>query len=270
MLQLDPTLKRTLRDNKNTRLPILIVLLYQSCGPTPRATPAPEICAELNLNRDTVNDALQAMAHDGYVARTEYGWIATSSAQQLPLTGLITNGIETQQSGLLPEATGQNTMRKLSASVRSFSASPVVVVDQQDSNSENQQQQTNNAAKAETFRDDVRAALQSSGIRPGKQHRTLMADEWVTADRIRRWQSEVQRMLDSGEAAFGNPAGYIITRLLAHDEPPEHAPAEKRLSAYRSDRELYDLQINNPNSMAYRLAHRSVPIDEEDEDAQPD
>ena len=261
MLQLDHALKRTLRDNKNARLHILIVLLYQSCGAVPRATSAADISAELNLNRDTVNDALQAMAHDGYAARTEQGWIATTLAQQLPLPSLLNAGMETRQSGLLPDAAGQDEMRKNSASRRKISAPSVVVVDQQDHDLKDQQQQPNNDAEK------LRAALAAAGIRPGKQHRALMADPWVTADRVSAWQRHVQQMLESGEAALDNPAGYIITRLLEQDEPPPPPePRPRQFSAFASDKELWERQINDPNSAAYRLMHRDAIEQEESND----
>jgi hypothetical protein len=221
-LQLAPTLKRALRDNKNSRLHILLVLLSQACGPVPIATPASEIAHELNLNRDTVNDALSAMERDGYVSKVTLGWIASTKARQLPLSTLfLESGMEALQSGLLPDPGGDC----FAAPGRKISASSVVVVDQIDPNQlADQQQQTTHAAEAEKSRsadrEGVRAALKAVGIKPGRHHRELIADPWVTVERVRHWQIETQRMIAEDAAELTNCPGYIIRRLIEHEEPP--------------------------------------------------
>lgn len=239
MLHLDSALKRALRDNKNARLHILVCLLSQALGPVPIPTPASEIASELNLNRDTINDALHAMQHDGYAGKTLGGWIATTKARQLPLAPLFLEpGMEAPQSGLLPESGalfGADRRRKISAfadPMRKISAS-LVVVDQtdQDQLADQQQQQT---PQAENFRiaeeqaagcsaesrEEVRAALKKAGIKPGRYHRAFMADPWVTVERVRNWQTEARRLIEEDGAELDNTAGYIIRRLSEHEEPP--------------------------------------------------
>jgi hypothetical protein len=234
MLNIDPILKRALRDNKNSRLHVLVILVDLARRLPPQAATASDLAEVLNCNRNTTEDLLHHMASDGYATRTQYGWIATGKATQLPLPNIQIEGekqahsdMEAHQSGLLSSA----LLSSSTVNVEKISTS-VVVVDQLDhlDRSIDQQQTTNSDVEnfhIEADRKDLRDALTGAGVRGGKR-RDLIADAWVTVEIFERWLEIAQAM------PLDNPTGYAITRCLEHEEPPEEIAEPDRFAADRA------------------------------------
>lgn len=86
---IDFRVRQLIRDNRGTRLHILMVLWAAARPMVPI-----DIAGEIGCNPDTVQDALRNMLTDGYVAAfgspgRKCRWWVTGKAQQLPLNGLL-------------------------------------------------------------------------------------------------------------------------------------------------------------------------------------
>ena len=245
-MTVDPRVKKLVRDNRGLRLHVFVVLLF-----SPAPLMAKEIASDIGCSADRVEDLLRPMAEDGYTSAVGAGrhprWTLTDRARQLPLPQLLAldNGVATAidagpaATAIGPalaataigeqRAVGEGEFLPLADSegenlpLTSHSLFVVVDLDQDRIAREDQQQQTA-ALRGKNCPSDsgvppvngdylVFQACAEAGIF-GEKRAALLADGWITADRVQRAARQAQ-----AENRWDNPAGMAITRLLAHIEP---------------------------------------------------
>lgn len=238
---IDQRVKTLLRDNKNTRLHVLMVLWA-----SPEPLSAKDISDELDCHPDTVQALLPRMFAGGYVSQWPDGrhpkWWVGENAGQLYLPGLsllaegekvtLKPASEGEKVTLTPELrVNAHTLTASAAAAASYQIPLIKSSSSRNSEGENHPQKSNGrsagrkthaaraAAAAEGLDPALVAAFRSAGI--GSNAWADLAEcEWVTPDFVRAH--------DAYRRSRGESVGLLITRLLAGDEVPEVRQTDRR------------------------------------------
>jgi DNA-binding MarR family transcriptional regulator len=196
MNRIDPRVKQLVRENKNTRLHVLIVLWAMEAPST-----AADIATEINCSSDTVQAMLPRMESDGYVSRIGAGrhprWTLTDKARQLHFPNLL-------------QSEGEKiTLSPSSSSDLSVLDSNLIKSDSEEEETEAEKRLKEHIANRYNLTGDKRA--------------DFLADAWATPERFIAWMYIIaQGKRDRGQK-IRYPEAYALKCLSKRDEPDAYA-----------------------------------------------